>query len=202
MRTFLRITLSKILGWDYINKKGYLSPSPRRIKQYEDNMRIGARVLEIGPGSGVISKMAFEKGAKEVVAADINPSAVIATKKHVPNATVLQSDLFTEVNGKFDTIIFAAPWSEGSAKASSAHAVYEDGVVGRFFKEAKGYLTKNGRIWIQYSDAYPKNYERFHNSIKKHGYGIENEWSYTCFDIMVKRQARVLLYEITPDTQS
>ncbi len=196
MRTFLRITLSKILGWDYINKKGYLTPSPKRIKQYEDNMVVGEKVLEIGPGSGVISRMAFEKGAKEVVAADINPAAVEATKKHVPQATVLQSDLFAEVDGKFDTIIFAAPWSEGTAKAQCAHAVYEDGVVGRFFKDAKKHLAKNGRIWIQYSDAYPRNYERFHNTIKKHDYRIENEWSYSCFDIMVKKRAKVLLYEI------
>ncbi len=199
MRTFIRISLAKILGWDYVNKKGYLTPARNRIKQYEDNMYVGDRVLEIGPGSGILSQMAFEKGAKEVVAADINPAAVEATKKRVPQATVVQSDLFAEVSGRFDTIIFASPWSEGVPKHPCHHAVYEDGVVDRFFKDANGYLSEGGIIWIQYSDAYPKNYERFHNSLRNHGYMIEDEWDYSCFDIMVKRRAKVFLYKVRAD---
>jgi methylase of polypeptide subunit release factors len=199
MRTFLRKTLARVLNWDYINSKGYLSPAWNRVKQYRDNMHVGDRVLEIGPGSGVISRMAFEKGAKEVVAADINPAAVDATKKLVPQATVLHSDLFEKVDGRFDTIIFAAPWSEGTPTAACSHAVYEDGVVNRFFREARGYLSKDGTIWIQYCDAYPKNYERFHDSLRENGYRIEDEWSFGCWDIMVKRHAKVYLYKVRPN---
>ncbi|MBU0532102.1 50S ribosomal protein L11 methyltransferase [Candidatus Micrarchaeota archaeon] len=105
MRTFVRLMLSKILGWDYINSQGYLTPAKNRIRQYENNMFVGERVLEIGPGSGVISKMALEKGATEVIAVDINPAAVEATKKLVPEAIVLEGNLFDKVNGVFDTII-------------------------------------------------------------------------------------------------
>jgi len=43
----------------------------------------GEEMLEIGPGTGVISITAAYKGAKKVVAIDINPDAVRNTQANI-----------------------------------------------------------------------------------------------------------------------
>ena len=75
------------------------------------------RVLDMGTGSGIQAITAAKKTAvKHVVAADINDDALqfaaAATKKEkaVAKITLLKSNLFSSVKGKFDTIIFNPPY--------------------------------------------------------------------------------------------
>src|SRR3989338_2689661 len=46
-------------------------------------IRIGEELLEIGPGTGAISIFAIYKGAKKVLAVDINPDAVENTRANI-----------------------------------------------------------------------------------------------------------------------
>ena len=64
-------------------------------------------VLDMGTGSGIQAIGAIEKGA-EVLAVDVNKEAVEHCEKKGINA--LQSDLFENVKGKFDLIIFNPPY--------------------------------------------------------------------------------------------
>ena len=197
MFAFLRRAWCRLRGRDY-QSEGVLMPSAKRVRQFDENMSVGKEVLEIGTGSGVLAKMAFKKGAGNVTAVDINPSAVRMASKNVPEARVLESDLFEKVEGSFDTIIFAAPWSEGEIKNDYHHALYDTGVVCRFLEEAGSRLNPGGDIWIQYCDAFPKNNERFLSDIKEKGYSIDGSWSYSGWGNLVKRKVNVTLYRLKP----
>jgi methylase of polypeptide subunit release factors len=193
----LRAAFNMLMGRDYL-MGGVLRPAPARIEQYRKNLVASGRVLDMGTGSGVLAKLAFEKGAREVVAADINPSAVLEAKKNVPDATVIKSDLFDSIEGRFDSIIFAAPWSEGKITDVSLHAVYDNGVMGRFFRDAKDHLAKGAHLWVQYSDASPTNFESFHRVLGENGYSIVGSWNYGTWDILAGKKAGVYLYKIRP----
>ncbi len=159
-------------------------------------MQVRGNVLEIGTGSGVLAALSLYRGASSVVATDINPAAVAAARKNVPEAMVLQSDLFENVTGRYHTLIFAAPWSEGTITTPLDYALYDCGVVERFFQQAEEYLEPDGTIWLQYCDAYPGNFSRLFSWIGDNGFAIAREWSYKTWGALVKRDVNVILYEI------
>ncbi|MCK9440637.1 MAG: class I SAM-dependent methyltransferase [Methanothrix sp.] len=64
-------------------------------------------VLEIGCGSGFISQELGPKVAR-LLATDINPHAVRAAKAR--GIEVIRADLLRGINGKFDLILFNAPY--------------------------------------------------------------------------------------------
>lgn len=173
-----------------------LVPSAERMSQFERCLEVGSRVLDVGTGSGILSEMAFRKGAVEVTAIDINRAAVKAAGERVPRAKVLLSDLFENVEGDFDTIIFAAPWSEGVVKKPFDHALYDNGVTARFLQDAGRYLRADGFIWLEYSDAFPDNFQMLNKLIAANGFVIEQQWSYQDWGKLVKREVGVYLYKI------
>lgn len=175
-----------------------LMPNPRRIRQFERHMAVGRRVLDMGTGSGVLARLALDKGAMEVVAADINPHAVEMAAEAVPEATVVRSDLFEKVDGKFDTIIFAAPWSEGEISRPFHHAVFDTGVVGRFLREAKAHLAAGGSLWVQHCDESRERFGAFNEAVQTHGYRVEGRWSYLHLTRFAPKLARVYLYRLGP----
>jgi release factor glutamine methyltransferase len=70
-------------------------------------------VLEIGTGTGIIGIKCAFAGAK-VTVADINPHAIKCAKENANmnnvNVRVIKSDLFKNVRGTFDVIIFNPPY--------------------------------------------------------------------------------------------
>lgn len=74
----------------------------------------GARVLDLCAGSGVLGLLAAPR-SREVVLADDDPAAVEAARANAErnglrNVRVVKSDLFAEVEGRFDLIIFNPPY--------------------------------------------------------------------------------------------
>jgi len=115
-------------------------------------------VLEIGCGSGFLTKLMAEKKAV-VTAVDINPSAVEATKKLLSEeklkAHVFISDLFSNVAGKFDLIVFNPPYLPESEddEVAGSDARYSGGrsgreIIERFVKESANHLVAGGKIMI------------------------------------------------------
>ena len=112
------------------------------------------RVLDIGTGCGIQALAALEK-TKDVEACDINKEAVDYVKKLGVKA--YQSDLFENVDGKFDLIIFNPPYlpldkeedEESRVVTTGGEKGYE--IIERFLKEAKNYLNKDGIILIVFS---------------------------------------------------
>ncbi len=119
----------------------------------------GARVLDIGTGTGFQALLAAEKAA-DVVAVDIDPAAVDYAKKAVSdegmgNIAVLQSDLFENVTGKFDVVIFNPPYLPEDTKRQDLQerTTWDGGksgreVIARFAAEVGDYLADNGKAYV------------------------------------------------------
>lgn len=109
------------------------------------------KVLDIGTGSGILALTAMDK-TDNVLAVDIDEECVEFVKKRGVNAIV--SDLFENVKGKFDLIIFNPPYlpedemedDEIKRITTGGEEGYE--LVERFLKDAKKFISKEGKILI------------------------------------------------------
>ena len=115
---------------------------------------VNGRVLDIGTGSGILAISALEN-TKDVLAVDIEEEAVLLVRKKGVNAKV--SDLFLNVSGKFDWIIFNPPYlledknedAESRLVTTGGKKGYE--LIERFFSEVRDYLRDGGRILLVFS---------------------------------------------------
>ncbi|MBD3247479.1 methyltransferase, partial [Candidatus Pacearchaeota archaeon] len=126
-------------------------------KLLKDNPNLG--FLEIGAGSGILLETAKELGIKpkNIFATDINQTAV----KHCQDQgfNCILSDLFEEVEGQYNIIIFNPPYlpedsqglePEESQLATTGGALGSE-LINKFLEQAKEYLEEgedNGRIFI------------------------------------------------------
>ena len=117
--------------------------------------RAGQRVLEMGCGSGLLSLHCVKIGAI-VVAVDINQKAVDCTRGNLERnhlqAQVNRSDLFSDVEGRFDLILFNPPYLVGTGEDAldKSWAGGKDGVqiLDRFLRDASGHLAPDGRVVV------------------------------------------------------
>jgi release factor glutamine methyltransferase len=118
-------------------------------------VRAGERVLDMGTGSGVNAVLAARQGA-QVVAVDINPRAVEAAAANVDRngvadlVEVRQSDVFSQVEGTFDLIIFDPPfrWFRPRDLVETAMTDERYQAMTRFFRQARQHLLPTGRMLI------------------------------------------------------
>lgn len=121
----------------------------------------GKTVLDIGTGCGFLAIIAARDGAS-VDAVDINDRALQAARENAERnnvqLTVYQSDLFSQVNGTYDLILFNAPYlpddREGD-KEQLAWAGGEDGreLIDTVLSESSNYLRDSGRLLIVQSSV-------------------------------------------------
>ncbi len=127
------------------------------VEALEEEIVGGDRVIDVGTGSGVLSFVA-SRHAKEVVGVDISKKAVDLARKNaakngIDNTTFFRSDLFENVEGEFDLVVFNAPYLpkdsrdeniEGSEMWSGENGGLD--IVDRFLARVKTHLSKEGRI--------------------------------------------------------
>ena len=112
------------------------------------------KVLDIGTGSGILAEAALEN-TKDVLASDINQEAILYCRKKGINS--IKSDLFENIKGKFDLIIFNPPYLpydpdedyETSLITKGGIKGYE--IIERFLRDSKKYLNDDGIILIVFS---------------------------------------------------
>lgn len=126
--------------------------------------REGDRVLDLGCGSGVISVFCAPK-AREVVAVDISLAAVRNTEENcrfhgLKNVTVMQSDMFARVEGKFDIIMANAPYIDDEFEAEDRQFATSRKYLSTLFTQAGDYLTPDGRLAIQFPSKAQARIER------------------------------------------
>jgi release factor glutamine methyltransferase len=130
------------------------------LEKHVKNLVYG-RVLDMGTGSGIQALTAAKQpGVSKVLAVDINSNALDRAKRWSIDEGIfykiefILSDLFQNVKGKFDWIIFNPPYlpSAGSADESS-WAGGETGAITiqRFLEQAPEYLVRGGSILLIYS---------------------------------------------------
>ena len=117
-------------------------------------------VLDIGTGSGIQAETAL-RFTKDVLAIDIDKESINYVKKKGINAKV--SNLFLNVKGKFDLIIFNPPYlpdeelEDEESKKITTGGKYGYEIIERFFNKVNKYLNKNGKILIVFSLLTNKN---------------------------------------------
>ena len=116
--------------------------------------REGDRVLDLGCGSGIGTVFCAPK-AREVVAVDISAAAVKNTEENclihgVKNARVLQSDMFSNVEGKYDLILANSPYIDDEFHADDHQFATSVKYMPTLFAEVGNYLADGGRVLLQF----------------------------------------------------
>ena len=116
----------------------------------------------MGTGSAILSETANKfLDKKNILSADINPTAVKFAKKKGFNA--IKTDLFENIEDKFDLITFNAPYlPEDSRELKSSQLATTGGKHGdeisiKFLEQAKKHLNKNGKVFLLISSLTPMN---------------------------------------------
>jgi release factor glutamine methyltransferase len=124
----------------------------------------GDRVLDLGCGSGVCGIFCAPK-AREVVAVDISAAAVRNTQENykrlgLGNVRVLQSDMFSRVDGKFDLILANPPYIAADFKNEEEQFATSTRYLPALFAEAGQRLTSDGRLLVQFPIWFRRRIER------------------------------------------
>jgi HemK-related putative methylase len=126
----------------------------------------GKDVLEIGTGTGITALVLAKRGARKVLATDINPRAVANTQKNIEKndlsalVKVRESDIFSAISPdeKFDIIYWNMPfmWTEKDYKYASMleRGLFDPGhtLADRFLSEGKNHLNPEGILLVGTAD--------------------------------------------------
>lgn len=117
--------------------------------------RQGDRVLDMGTGCGVNAILAAARGA-QVVAVDVNAKAIAAARANAERngvadrVQVRHSDVFSDVDGAFDLIVFDPPFRWFKPRGLAETAITDEGyrAMTSFFRQACRHLAPDGRMLI------------------------------------------------------
>ncbi len=132
----------------------------------------GKQALDLGTGSGILGKEAKKK-FERVLLADINPKVIEHLHKTIndPSITIVQSDLFSNIKGTFNLIIFNPPYLPNDADVKD---IALDGgpegyeIIEKFLKDARNHLDKKGKILLLFSSLSKK--KKIDKLLKEHQY--------------------------------
>lgn len=131
------------------------------LKKYVRRYAAG-KVLDVGTGSGIQAIAAAEgKNTSSVLAVDIQEGVVGCCKRRIKSRKIrfMQSDLFSKVKEKFDTILFNPPYLPEDIRVRDL--TIEGGKKGyelleRFLGSANNFLNPDGIILIVFSSLTKK----------------------------------------------
>ena len=143
-------------GLDIAEDPEVYPPSEDSILLTESlDIRIGEKVLEIGTGSGIVSIQCALNGA-DVVCGDINPRAVALARRNAAangvDIDVRETDVYSNIEGRFDTIVFNLPYLpvEDEGELAKAWSGGPDGLgpLPRLLEGAPEHLLPDGRVVV------------------------------------------------------
>lgn len=180
-----------------INKNVFPVDSPFSYSSKVTAKRIPVNagvVLDIGTGTGVQAIVAGKRGAKKVIAIDIDDNCLENAKENIvlnklDNVIeVRKSDLFNNIrnNEKFDLIISQLPFADVKYNSKVSHFLFDSNfkLHERLLCDAKAHLTRDGRILIPSGTV--ANEDKLLELIKKYNYKIIKVEEDIVYDIVWK----------------
>ena len=169
-----------------------------------DEVQPDDRVLDLGTGSGVNAVLAAAK-ATSVLAVDINPGAVEAARANAERNGVADrivvrwSDVFSDVDDRFDLIIFDPPFRWFQPRDDFEMASADPGYRGltTFFEEAPAHLTLRGRMLVSFGTtgdiAYLQHLiikHEYHSEVVAHDHLVRDGWRVDYYTFRLKPSRR------------
>ncbi len=114
-------------------------------------------VWDIGTGTGLIALVAKKKGARYVLATDLNPDAVKNAKENSKllglKIDVRQADVFGSIKKKVDIITFNPPFTSQETKQRHEISFWDKDhkALRNFFNNLQKHLKPDGKAFIAWS---------------------------------------------------
>ena len=133
-------------------------------------------MLDMGTGTGIQGIIGAKKGCK-VTFADINPAAIECARHNARLSNIsgkfVVSDLFSNIKGKFNTIVFNAPYlksrpiSTGKTNPATDGGIKGREVIEAFLVEYKKHVMKKHVVLMteSYFTGYKKDIEMLNAEI-------------------------------------
>ena len=117
-------------------------------------------VFDIGTGTGVLAAILARRGARAVVATDINPRAVRCARENMQRlgladrVRVAEADLWPGGRDRADLVVCNPPWLPARPTSALELGIYDPAstVLNRFLGELRDHLTPRGEGWLILSD--------------------------------------------------
>lgn len=169
-------------GLSWVVLKDVFAPYPtfgsnRGITPKNQEMYAGKTVLDLGSGSGVRAILAKMSGAIHVVATDITEQACINTAINAQRfrtpISVVQTDMFTGLGGRFDTIVSYLPSRDAPITGPQDIPIHDPGLTlnRQLIAEAYEYLEPGGSLHTSLLDQ--GNIPEFKDLMQQH-YEVES----------------------------
>jgi len=134
--------------------------APLLAQVVQQEVRSSDRVLDMGTGSGINAILAASRSS-QVVAVDINPHAVECASRNAKANGVgdrvqcRASDVFDQVDGRFDMIIFDPPFRWYPPRDLLEASITDEGYAAmtRFMVQVQDYLTEGGRVLVNFGTS-------------------------------------------------
>lgn len=115
--------------------------------------------FDIGTGTGLLAIILAQRGAKQVIATDLNPRALACasenfTRLELSNIQLQQADLYPTDAPLANLIICNPPWLPAKPSSPLEYAVYDANstMLRGFLQGAKPHLAEQGEVWLILSD--------------------------------------------------
>ena len=114
---------------------------------------------DIGTGTGLLAIILAQRGAKKVIATDLNPRALACasenfTRLELSNIQLQQADLYPTDAPLANLIVCNPPWLPAKPSSPLEYAVYDANstMLRGFLQGAKPHLAVQGEVWLILSD--------------------------------------------------
>ena len=150
--------LKKLAGFEYsVLPKVYKGSTDTELFCNILKIKKGQDVWDIGTGTGLIALTAKQKGARYVLATDLNPNAVKNTKENSKllgfKIDVREADVFGAINKKVDIITFNPPFTNQQARQNHEISFWDKDhkTLRNFFNNLRKHLKPSGKAFIAWS---------------------------------------------------